>query len=151
MADQGLYADGGGGEPQPEGMDMNRSAVTRGAPLARALTLLLIPLLASCMRPPPPDGAYLQPLPPPNVEIVAPNPPPAPQVETQPAAPAANTQYFYWDPGHWHWTGSDWFWIPGHYVEKPYTNAYWVPGHWDSRPYGWTWIPGYWAQTGGPS
>ena len=73
------------------------------------------------------------------------------QAETVPPAPPATMQYFYWDPGHWHWTGTDWFWMAGHYVERPYTNAYWVPGHWDSRPYGWTWIPGYWAETGGPS
>jgi hypothetical protein len=83
---------------------------------------------------PPPPAVLLPPLPPPSVEIVSPKTPPPPQAEVQPPAPPANMQYFYWDPGHWHWTGADWYWIAGHYIEKPYKNAYWVPGHWDQRP-----------------
>jgi len=132
-------------------MEMDRNAGTTNRALIWLLTFPLLALLAGCMQPPPPAMANLPPLPPPNVQIVAPQPPPPAQAETVPPAPPATMQYFYWDPGHWHWTGTDWFWVAGHYVEKPYTNAYWVPGHWDSRPYGWTWIPGYWAQTGGPS
>ena len=140
----------------PAGPAMDGAAMQIGRRMtdrapAWLLTLPLLASLAGCMQPPPPAMANLPPLPPPNVQIVAPQPPPPARAETVPQAPPATMQYFYWDPGHWHWTGADWFWVAGHYVERPYTNAYWVPGHWDSRPYGWTWIPGYWAQTGGPS
>ena len=119
----------------------------------RAVTVpvVLILLLVSCAAPPPP-GAGLPPLPPgaaslppPNLQIVAPKAPPPIQFEPVDPAPKSQVDYFAWDPGHWHWTGSDWFWIRGHYVEKPYTGSYWVKGHWDQRPYGWTWIPGYWS------
>ena len=71
------------------------------------------------------------------------------QDDGQSSGLAVNTSFIGFAGGHW--TGTNWFWMAGHYVERPYTNAYWVPGHWDSRPYGWTWIPGYWAETGGPS
>ena len=85
--------------------------------------------------------------PPPFMTIVAPKQPPAPKAETVPPPPApAPANYFVWDPGHWHWTGQDFVWIPGRYIETPYQSAVWVHGGWTyNGGLTWTWTPGHWS------
>jgi hypothetical protein len=51
---------------------------------------------------------------------VAPIAPPPAQVETPPPAPSPLAM---WQPGHWSWNGSQYFWTSGHYVERPSPSA----------------------------
>lgn len=86
-------------------------------------------------------------IPPPDMTIVTQKAPPAPNAEQIPPPPAAApANYFVWEGGHWHWTGIDFIWIPGHYLEAPYQHAVWVHGGWnyDGNLY-WTWTPGHWS------
>ena len=73
---------------------------------------------------------------------IAPFAPPPPQVETpaQPPSPLA-----VWQPGHWSWSGGQYVWIAGHYVQRPTPTANWVPGYWQQGPNGWVWTEGRWA------
>ena len=74
--------------------------------------------------------------------IIAPNAPPPPRVETIPAPPA---QTMLWRPGHWMWTGANWSWQQGEYVQRPEPTAVWEPGHWSQRPDGgYVWVDGHW-------
>ena len=86
------------------------------------------------------------PAPVPSSEVViAPSAPPPPQVESIPAPPVAEAQTMYWRPGHWMWTGANWSWSPGQYVQRPEPTAVWSPGHWAQRPDGgYVWVDGHW-------
>ena len=76
-------------------------------------------------------------------------PPPVPplRAETQPLPPVS-AQTLVWQPGDWNWTGQDYTWQPGRYVEASVAGMQhqWVPGHWgQDRPSApWQWIPGHW-------
>lgn len=85
-------------------------------------------------------------LPPVDTTISTPNTPPAPQAETEAPIPQGPAGYFVWDPGHWHWTGQEFVWLGGHYVERPYRGSTWVPGAWaqDESKTTWIWTPGHW-------
>jgi WXXGXW repeat (2 copies) len=76
-------------------------------------------------------------------EVVAPLAPPPPRVEVVPPPPRP-VETVEWRPGHWHWDGRAYVWIPGGYVERPHRAARWEPGHWVERPRGWVWLPGGW-------
>ncbi len=79
------------------------------------------------------------------VEIVAPRAPPPVRYEVVPPPPAGRVEVVTWDPGHWHWNGHEYVWVPGHYVERPRREAVWEPGHWAERPNGaWVWVEGHW-------
>ena len=58
---------------------------------------------------------------------------------------AQTPEYFIWEPGHWHWTGQEYLWIPGSYIERPYQSAVWVHGGWTENGLTWTWMPGHWS------
>jgi hypothetical protein len=80
-----------------------------------------------------------------TVEIIAPRPPPAVRYEVVPPPPPQRAEVVTWDPGHWHWDGREWVWMPGHFVERPHREARWEPGHWAERPNGtWVWVNGHW-------
>jgi hypothetical protein len=49
-----------------------------------------------------------------------------------------------WEPGHWHWNGTTYVWIRGHYVERTAAGARWVPGEWVQRGGAWVWVPAHW-------
>jgi len=118
-----------------------RSAIGRCGPALAAPALLA--LLVSCSSPGGMPGGTL---PPPNVVIVTQKEPPPPKAETIPPPPAAvASEYFVWDPGHWHWTGTGFFWIPGHYIERVYQGRVWVQGGWTYSDLTWTWTPGHWS------
>jgi hypothetical protein len=83
---------------------------------------------------PPPPSPPMEP-PTPRAE----NPPPPP-----PLAPGATA--YVWKPGRWAWTGSQYVWVEGRYVESPQVTARWVPGHWQRRNNGsWAWVDGGWS------
>jgi hypothetical protein len=73
---------------------------------------------------------------------VAPFAPPPPQVESPPAPPSPLAV---WQPGHWRWSGGQYVWVPGRYVQRPTSSANWVPGYWQQGPNGWIWTEGRWA------
>ena len=79
----------------------------------------------------------------PVAEIVAPMPPPPPRYEVVPP-PARPAEIVQWRPGHWHWDGRAYVWVPGEYIERPRPAAIWVPGHWDERGGRWVWVEGRW-------
>ncbi len=66
--------------------------------------------------------------------------PPVPRVEPKPPAPNRGAV---WIAGHWQWTGDEFRWLTGHWVEEP--QGLWVPGFWIERPQGFVWIPGRWV------
>jgi hypothetical protein len=74
-------------------------------------------------------------------EVIVPTAPPPPRYEVIPTPPR---EFVEWRPGHWHWDGREYAWIPGEYVERPRREARWEPGHWAERPNGWVWVEGHW-------
>jgi hypothetical protein len=78
--------------------------------------------------------------------IIAPDTPP-PQVDAIPPPPTADAdaEVMTWHAGHWMWTGSNWDWDPGRYVQQPAPTAVWEPGHWSQESSGgYVWIDGHW-------
>ena len=55
--------------------------------------------------------------------VVVSGPPPAPVREEPPPPP--NPQAF-WVGGYWHWTGTQYAWIPGHWDAAPPAGAVWT-------------------------
>jgi hypothetical protein len=108
--------------------------MTRSFAASLRLGALLLALLAT------PTLALAQGAPP------APPAIPAPQVEIVPAPPAPGPVAVVWRPGHWHWDGVRYVWLPGRYVHAPYAAAVWVEGHWVLRHRGWVWVGGHWAR-----
>jgi hypothetical protein len=127
-----------------------RSLVIRSLVIRRPVLLILPLLLLTACEPGVPYGPGVQypgwTLPPVDTTISAPKAPPAPQPEVVAPLPQGPAGYFVWDPGHWHWTGQDFVWIDGHYVERPYRGSTWVPGLWapDKSKTEWIWTPGHW-------
>lgn len=77
-----------------------------------------------------------------TVEVIAPSAPPAVREEVVPPPPSATVT---WEPGFWSWSGANWQWVSGHYVERPSPQAVWEPGHWtQAANNGWLWIQGRW-------
>ena len=77
--------------------------------------------------------------------IIAPSAPPPPRVETIPPPPTADAQVMYWRPGHWTWSGANWIWTAGEYVQRPAPQAVWAPGPWVQQPTGgYVWVDGRW-------
>jgi len=81
--------------------------------------------------------------------IVAPTaPPPLREEPIPPPRPSSVTTV--WETGHWNWTGTEWVWAHGQYVQAPVTQTAqtaqmtWEPGHWMQQPNGWLWVEGRW-------
>lgn len=74
-------------------------------------------------------------------EVTVTKTPPAVQVETPTTSPG---QRYVWTRGYWRWTGADYEWVPGSWVERPGAAAVWVDGQWQSHPGGWVWVAGHW-------
>jgi hypothetical protein len=70
-----------------------------------------------------------------------PSQPPTPRQEAVPPPPSIGAA---WEPGHWRWTGTNWAWEPGRYIDPPRASMQWVAGHWEEQGNGWVWIPGHW-------
>ncbi|WP_439596182.1 hypothetical protein [Falsiroseomonas sp.] len=71
--------------------------------------------------------------------------PPVPPLRAEVRPPAPRGEHWAWQPGHWHWSGRAYDWIPGEWVERPDARLSWAHGHWVwRRPEGWIWVPGHW-------
>ena len=94
--------------------------------LVAVTTVLLLGIGAAGAQPPP---SYA-PVPPPRHESMP--PPPHPRA--------------IWQPGHWHWTGMRYDWMPGHYVERHPHYGRWVEGNWIWAPREgrWVWRGAHW-------
>jgi hypothetical protein len=78
---------------------------------------------------------------PPPVYAPAPPPPPHREIMVPPPGPPAR---FVWDRGHHEWNGRVYFWVPGHYIERPEPGLIWIPGRWGDFHGQWRWIGGHW-------
>ena len=74
-------------------------------------------------------------------EVIVTRTPPAVQVETQTVSPGPR---YVWTRGYWRWSGTDYVWVSGGWVERPRLGAVWVEGQWMRRPGGWVWVAGHW-------
>jgi hypothetical protein len=81
-----------------------------------------------------------------DVEIRASQPPPALPIYDQPPCPQDG---YLWTPGYWHWTGSDYYWVPGTWVQPPQVGVLWTPGYWGFVGGMYGWHVGYWGPTVG--
>jgi hypothetical protein len=72
--------------------------------------------------------------------------PPEIPVYVQPALPAPG---YLWSPGYWAWDGSDYYWVPGTWVEPPSGGLLWTPGYWGYQNGAYLWNEGYWGPTVG--
>jgi hypothetical protein len=77
--------------------------------------------------------------------VVAPMAPPPIREEVVPA-PYGPPGLASWEPGHWEWNGSTYFWVGGHYVERPAAGLIWVPGRWAPYHGHWQWFGGHWRR-----
>jgi hypothetical protein len=77
--------------------------------------------------------------------VVAPAPPPPIREEVIPA-PIGPVERTVWVPGHYEWSGRGYFWVSGHYIERPEPGLIWEPGRWVPRHGHWEWIGGHWRR-----
>jgi hypothetical protein len=72
--------------------------------------------------------------------------PPVLPVYEQPPLPEPG---YLWSPGYWAWDGSDYYWVPGTWVEPPSDGMLWTPGYWGWQDGLYVWNEGYWGPTVG--
>ncbi len=48
-------------------------------------------------------------------------------------------------PGYWAWDGTDYYWVPGTWVEPPVGGMLWTPGYWGYQDGFYAWNDGYWG------
>ncbi|HLG86541.1 MAG TPA: hypothetical protein VKZ79_05025 [Alphaproteobacteria bacterium] len=77
--------------------------------------------------------------------VVAPGAPPPLRPEVVPPPPGP-PEAMVWAPGHWEWNGRTYFWVGGHYVERPEVGLVWEPGRWIDRHGHWEWVGGHWRR-----
>ena len=71
--------------------------------------------------------------------------PPVPPIpaERVPVPPSADVALI-WRPGHYDWTGTNYVWVPGEWVERAGHGTLWQDGYWRAGPGGDVWAPGHW-------
>ena len=71
--------------------------------------------------------------------------PPELPVYMQPVCPRPNLM---WTPGYWGYDQdvSDYYWVPGAWVEAPYEGALWTPDYWDWSEGRYRFHRGYWGR-----
>jgi WXXGXW repeat (2 copies) len=74
-------------------------------------------------------------------EILVTRAPPVVRVETRTVSPGSR---YVWTRGYWRWTGVNYEWVPGSWIERPRPAAVWIEGGWMRRPGGWVWVAGHW-------
>ncbi len=77
--------------------------------------------------------------------VVAPAPPPPIREELVPPPPGPREAWV-WVNGHYEWNGRSYFWVGGHYIERPEVGLIWEPGRWIDRHGHWEWIGGHWRR-----
>src|SRR6266404_4703530 len=83
------------------------------------------------------ERVYSPPPPPPRY-----SPPPPPAAYDEPPCPEDG---YLWTPGYWHWSGSDYYWVPGTWVQPPRVGVLWTPGYWAFMGGVYGWHAGYWG------
>jgi len=68
--------------------------------------------------------------------------PPELPVYEQPPVPGPG---YLWTPGYWAWGDSDYYWVPGTWVEAPQPGYLWTPGYWGWNDGLYVWNGGYWG------
>src|SRR5580700_4352479 len=69
-------------------------------------------------------------------------PPPIPEYD-QPPCPGDG---YLWSPGYWAWgDDSDYYWVPGVWIEPPEVGFLWTPGWWGWGGGGYLWHTGFWG------
>jgi hypothetical protein len=69
--------------------------------------------------------------------------PPELPVYAQPPVPGPG---YLWTPGYWAWGDSDYYWVPGTWVEAPQPGYLWTPGYWGWNDGLYVWNGGYWGE-----
>jgi hypothetical protein len=77
--------------------------------------------------------------------VVAPAPPPPIREEVVPVPPGPPDRAV-WVQGHYEWSGRGYFWVNGHYIERPEPGLFWEPGRWIPRHGHWEWTGGHWRR-----
>lgn len=74
-----------------------------------------------------------------------PSHPPVPPVlaENVPAPPPSRIALI-WRPGHFEWTGTDYAWTPGEWVDRAGHGTLWQDGYWKRSGSAEAWIPAHW-------
>jgi len=74
--------------------------------------------------------------------------PPALPIYEQPMCPGEG---FLWTPGYWAYNEevSDYYWVPGTWVQAPEVGFLWTPGYWGWRENAYFFNEGYWGRTVG--
>jgi hypothetical protein len=78
-------------------------------------------------------------------EVLSAQAPPQVQMETPPPAPSAA---YTWAPGYWYWSGVEWAWIQGSWVEPPRAGLRFIAPRWVRRGPSWAFVAGGWAPRG---
>jgi len=68
--------------------------------------------------------------------------PPVIPVYEEPPLPAPGYLFV---PGYWAWDGTDYYWVPGTWVEPPINGLLWTPGYWSYQDGFYVWTDGYWG------
>lgn len=74
--------------------------------------------------------------------------PPALPVYEQPICPGDG---YLWTPGYWAYDDSisDYYWVPGAWIQAPEAGFLWTPGYWGWRESGFFFNEGYWGESVG--
>jgi len=74
--------------------------------------------------------------------------PPALPIYEQPLCPGDG---YLWTPGYWAYDDSvsDYYWVPGTWVQAPEVGFLWTPGYWGWGEGGYSFNQGYWGETVG--
>jgi hypothetical protein len=77
--------------------------------------------------------------------VIAPSAPPVVREEVIPVAPGP-VERTVWVRGHYEWSGNGYYWVSGHYIERPEPGLIWEPGRWVAVAGHWEWYGGHWRR-----
>ncbi|GAC1343174.1 MAG: hypothetical protein NVSMB18_18500 [Acetobacteraceae bacterium] len=68
--------------------------------------------------------------------------PPIPAEQVMSPPPSRTAQI--WQPGHFDWTGAQYVWVPGAWVQRAGHGTLWQDGYWEPAAQGSVWVPAHW-------
>jgi hypothetical protein len=73
--------------------------------------------------------------------------PPPPVVAPEPLPPPPGpVEAMVWVPGHYEWSGRAYYWVHGHYIQRPEPGLIWEPGVWVNVHGHYEWHGGHWRR-----
>jgi WXXGXW repeat (2 copies) len=127
---------------QPDTAGKTRDDARKGVATMRIIiTTILTALIAVvALTAPAPTAAQVR------VGVAISIAPPALPVYEQPICPGDG---YLWTPGYWAWNYdvSDYYWVPGTWVEPPEVGFLWTPGYWGWTDGAFAFNEGYWGPT----